>query len=34
MRPEDLARLNKLYPEDVEPTDADARSAIGVKLPN
>lgn len=34
MRAEDLARLNKLYPEHVEPTDADARSAIGVKLPN
>jgi len=32
MRPEDLARLNKLYPEHVEPTDADARDAIGVKL--
>lgn len=34
MRSEDLARLNNPYPEHVEPTDADARSAIGVKLPN
>jgi hypothetical protein len=34
MRPEDLARLNEPYPEHVEPTDADARAAIGVKLPN
>jgi hypothetical protein len=33
MRPEDLARLNELYPEHVEPTDADARAAIGVNLP-
>jgi hypothetical protein len=33
MRPDDLARLNEPYPEDVEPTDADARAAIGVSLP-
>lgn len=34
MRPEDLARLNEPYPEHVEPTEADARSAIGVNLPH
>jgi hypothetical protein len=33
MRPEDLARLNEPYPEYVEPTEANARAAIGVKLP-
>jgi hypothetical protein len=34
MRPEDLARLNEPYSENVEPTEADARAAIGVKLPH
>lgn len=34
MGPEDLARLNEPYPEHVEPTDADARAAIGVALPH
>ena len=33
MRPEDLARLKELYPQNVEPTDADARAAIGINLP-
>jgi hypothetical protein len=33
MRPADLARLNQPYPDNVEPSDVDARAAIGVKLP-
>lgn len=33
MRPEDLARLKEPYPENVEPTDADARAAVGISLP-
>jgi hypothetical protein len=33
MRPEDLARLKEPYPENVEPTDAEARAAIGLNLP-
>ena len=33
MRPEDLARLNAPYPDHVEPTDVDAKSAIGANLP-
>ncbi len=33
MRPEDFARLKELYAENVEPTDADARAAIGISLP-
>ena len=32
MRPADLVRLKEPYPEHVEPTDADARAAIGVSL--
>ena len=34
MRAADLARLNELYPEAMEPTEADARAAIGVKQPH
>jgi hypothetical protein len=34
MRSDDLARLNEPYSEHVEPTDADARAAIGVNLPH
>lgn len=34
MRAADLARLNELYPEAIEPTEADARAAIGVKQPH
>jgi hypothetical protein len=34
MRPDDLAWLNEPFPEHVELTDTDARSAIGVNLPN
>jgi hypothetical protein len=33
MRPGDLARLKEPYPENVGPTDADARAAIGINLP-
>jgi hypothetical protein len=33
MRREDLARLKELYPENIEPTDAEARAAIGINLP-
>ncbi len=33
MRASDLAHLNQPYPKDHEPTEADARAAIGVKLP-
>jgi hypothetical protein len=33
MRSEDFARLNQPYPENVEPTDADARAASGINLP-
>jgi hypothetical protein len=33
MRSEDFGRLNQLYPENVEPTDADARAAVGINLP-
>ena len=32
MRAADLARLNEPYPENTEPTEADARAAIGVNL--
>jgi len=34
MRAADLARLNEPYPEDLEPTDEDARAAIGIRLPH
>lgn len=34
MRAVDLAHLSKPYPESSEPTEQDARSAIGVRLPN
>jgi hypothetical protein len=34
MRAADLARLNELYPEAMEPTEADAMAAIGVKQPH
>jgi hypothetical protein len=34
MRLSDLALLNEPYPEDLEPSDADARAAVGVKLPH
>jgi hypothetical protein len=34
MRPADLARLNEPYPEALEPTEEDARAAIGIKLPH
>jgi hypothetical protein len=34
MRATDLAHLNEPYPEEVDPTDADAMAAIGVKLPH
>ena len=34
MRAADLTRLNELYPEAMEPTEADARAAIGVKQPH
>ena len=34
MRAADLARLNELYPEVLEPTEEDARAAIGIKLPH
>jgi len=33
MRAADLARLNELYPEALEPTEEDVRAAIGIKLP-
>jgi hypothetical protein len=32
MRPDDLARLNEPYPDNVEPTEADARAALGISL--
>lgn len=32
MRAADLARLNEPYPENTEPTEADARAAVGVNL--
>lgn len=34
MRAADLARLNEPYPEALEPTEEDARAAIGIKLPH
>lgn len=34
MRDAELARLNQPYPDALEPTDTDARAAIGVSLPN
>ncbi len=34
MRAADVARLNEPYPEAMEPTDEDARAAIGIKLPH
>jgi hypothetical protein len=34
MKPADLARLNEPYPEALEPTEEDARAAIGIKLPH
>ena len=34
MRAADLARLSEPYPEAMEPTEADARAAIGIKLPH
>jgi hypothetical protein len=33
LRPEDLSRLKELYPDNIEPSDADARAAIGINLP-
>jgi hypothetical protein len=33
MRAADIARLNEPYPESMEPTEADVRAAIGVRLP-
>ena len=32
MRAADLARLNEPYPDTLEPTEEDARAAIGIKL--
>ena len=34
MRAADLARLSEPYPEALEPTEEDARAAIGIKLPH
>jgi len=34
MRSADFARLNQPYPKAMEPTEADARAAIGIKLPH
>ncbi len=34
MRAADLARLNQPYPEDLEPSETDARAALGVDLPH
>ena len=34
MRAADLIRLNEAYPEALEPTEEDARAAIGIKLPH
>jgi len=34
MRATDLDRLNEPYPKDLEPTEEDARAAIGVRLPH
>ncbi len=34
MRVADLTRLNEPYPEALEPTEEDARAAIGIRLPN
>src|SRR4051812_49336003 len=33
MRPTDVARLNEPYPEDIDPSDAAAKTALGVELP-